>query len=773
MTLISWRALLMALALISHQNITGQELNNLQNQSRIGPAHYHAPHNFSRTQHYAIVNGNRSSTNAANYQEGGVQLTTTTVDDEEILDLLTKSYETHLERSSVIYGLTKVANETLVNSECYRQLKHIRRGILRKEPWALKVLDASGTKPSGFVFGQNFWLGSREACGAVQNPVAITLSKNFDRVMHYGIITEQAPFDVDYRVIYLRHSSPWQVEIKLMSEQIIHIGLCLPCACASKEIEQLTAAYVEGGLFAENDIYDMHSEVVYMKDLKLRESFYERNTFKILWGFGCLTLALMLLASILSQGEVATTDSPSQRTSKLVSLWLSFKSFVKCFDVNANCARIFTITETSAAGIPVINGLRSVCAIWIMLFHVMWFMYFTVNNKTFLISYAERVFFQYVSSAPLLVDVFFTISGFLQTYNFMRNTKQIEIIRKSSLAENTKQFSKLLFHRYLRLAPLYLIIMAVVDLFYTYIADISVYHINERFDEICSQHWWRNFLFIQNFFDHKDMCLNWTWSLACEMQYFVLATILLFSYAKHPKFVKTAATAVFLATVIWTYTIGLNSKFQLSFDSTFATGTEIYISPFVRIMPYVMGAICAWYFVEKQGQFELSETKERCLWNLSILIFFACIYSTIKRDMTYLQSISLFVIGRFCFSLSVCWMIVGSATGRGCCWSRVLEAKIFQHTNRISYAFYLLNPFVIAFFFSLTNVSTTADPFMLCVLSAGFAVIIYIASIVFSLAFELPYCNWSSLLLKRKPRVLQTTPQAPLSVVEPHFKKCD
>lgn len=154
-------------------------------------------------------------------------------------------------------------------------------------------------------------------------------------------------------------------------------------------------------------------------------------------------------------------------------------------------------------------------------------------------------------------------------------------------------------------------------------------------------------------------------------------------------------------------------NFQLSFDSAFATGTEIYISPFVRILPYILGAITAWLMVENQSKFDISDIKEKCLWNLALLLFFCCIYSTIKRDMCYLYSISLFVFGRFLFSLSVCWMIVGSATGRGSFWSRVLEAKVFQHVNRLSYAIYLLNPFVIAFFFSLTSVSTHADPFML------------------------------------------------------------
>lgn len=84
----------------------------------------------------------------------------------------------------------------------------------------------------------------------------------------------------------------------------------------------------------------------------------------------------------------------------------------------------------------------------------------------------------------------------------------------------------------LRLVPLYLVVMVAVDLLFVYIGKVSVYDINDKFDEYCANHWWRNIIFIQNFFDHQEICVNWTWSLACEMQYFLIATVLLFVYTK-------------------------------------------------------------------------------------------------------------------------------------------------------------------------------------------------------------------------------------------------
>ncbi|XP_013103772.1 nose resistant to fluoxetine protein 6 [Stomoxys calcitrans] len=679
-------------------------------------------------------------------------------------NLIAPTYEYHLEKSSIIYGLVKVANGSNVNPSCHRHLGSVRRGILRKEPWAMKVLDASGSKPPGFVFGQNFWFGSREACGAVRRPVGITLSDNYPRVMKQGIINDLAPFDMDYRVVYLKHRSPWQVEIKLMSEQVIHVGLCLPSSCHMTEIQSLMVDYISGGLFVENDIYDIQPDVLYVKDLQITAEFFERESFKLLSAFVAFTLAMVLIASYLrSRSQVAAIkdiDSASSSAGVVdtcidddeLSLWNfpKLRNFITCFDIQENLSKMFSVKDSKPTEIPVINGLRSICAVWILLFHVMWYMYFTVHNKTFLISYAEKLFFQYISSAPIMVDVFFTISGFLQTYNFLRNTKKIETIRGNSFVQNAMQFFKSTFHRYLRLVPLYLVVMAVVDLLFVYIGKVSVYDINEKFDENCANYWWRNLFFIQNLFDHKDMCANWTWSLACEMQYFLIATILLFAYTKHPRCVKLITGTLLGANIMWSYGIGFNTNFQLSFDTLFTTGTDIYISPFVRVMPYIIGCIAGWAYVEYQLRpTDMSDFKESLCWNLSIIVFFVCQYSTVKRDVSPVTAISLFVVGRLLFSMAISWVIIGSAAGRGVVWSRFLEAKVFQHLNRISYAFYLLNPFVIAFFFGLTNSSTHADPFMLCVLCTGFTIIVYAASVLFSLAFEVPFCNWSSHLLRR------------------------
>lgn len=46
------------------------------------------------------------------------------------------------------------------------------------------------------------------------------------------------------------------------------------------------------------------------------------------------------------------------------------------------------------------------------------------------------------------------------------------------------------------------------------------------------RYWWRNLLLIHNLFDSDSLCANWSWSVACEMQFFTLFTLGFVLYAK-------------------------------------------------------------------------------------------------------------------------------------------------------------------------------------------------------------------------------------------------
>lgn len=57
--------------------------------------------------------------------------------------------------------------------------------------------------------------------------------------------------------------------------------------------------------------------------------------------------------------------------------------------------------------------------------------------------------------------------------------------------------------------------------------DSSVFQPAKIEHNTCRIYWWRNILYINNFFPQREMCMMWSWYMANEMQFYVMAALLL------------------------------------------------------------------------------------------------------------------------------------------------------------------------------------------------------------------------------------------------------
>lgn len=65
--------------------------------------------------------------------------------------------------------------------------------------------------------------------------------------------------------------------------------------------------------------------------------------------------------------------------------------------------------------------------------------------------------------------------------------------------------------------------------------------------DICKKNWWRNLLFIHNYFGFSNMCLTHTHHLGIDTQLFAVAPLLIFTMWKWPR--KGAMALVALALI--------------------------------------------------------------------------------------------------------------------------------------------------------------------------------------------------------------------------------
>lgn len=75
------------------------------------------------------------------------------------------------------------------------------------------MLDASGQVAPGFVWGNNYWLGSNKECERINDPTKVVLSESLAK-NHLVNLTEIAsPFPVEYKISWAKHESRWQLDI--------------------------------------------------------------------------------------------------------------------------------------------------------------------------------------------------------------------------------------------------------------------------------------------------------------------------------------------------------------------------------------------------------------------------------------------------------------------------------------------------------------------------------------------------------------------------------
>ena len=121
---------------------------------------------------------------------------------------------------------------------------------------------------------------------------------------------------------------------------------------------------------------------------------------------------------------------------------------------------------------------------------------------------------------------FLTFSAFLMSYSFFES-------QKTNPSEHSiKQVFKTLFNRYLRLTPIYAIVLLIATTLSAALNDTSSFLPLEDNEMNCKLYWWRNFLYIQNWWPMSEMCMSWSYYLASDFQLFFVACLLHMVYSK-------------------------------------------------------------------------------------------------------------------------------------------------------------------------------------------------------------------------------------------------
>lgn len=170
-------------------------------------------------------------------------------------------------------------NAVKLSEKCSNDLASIKSGIEKHEIWAMKIRDASGKSSAGFIWGNNFWLGSEIACENLNNPKRIPMTRTATRRNHENVTSIASKFPVEYRMFYATHTSPIQFDSEVFEFVGLQIGICFPKSCVESEIVEMSKIIFKSGEFKQTQIYGEMS-FVKTKTLKLRDDFF-RDPFTV------------------------------------------------------------------------------------------------------------------------------------------------------------------------------------------------------------------------------------------------------------------------------------------------------------------------------------------------------------------------------------------------------------------------------------------------------------------------------------------------------------
>ncbi|XP_011056219.1 PREDICTED: uncharacterized protein LOC105147126 [Acromyrmex echinatior] len=188
----------------------------------------------------------------------------------------------------------------LDSATCATELRAFLDAVDQRILWGLKTLDSSGELIPGFLYGNNFWLGSRSQCLDIMNKAPLELAKQYilNNTRYRDPQDEFPPFQLNYFVAYIRHNSTFQYHINTVIEDLITLGLCLPASCSTNNISFILEGIFRDRILLINDLYFVDFNLIQIKNLKDNHQWLLNGAIPFICVGLVLTFALMISGTI-------------------------------------------------------------------------------------------------------------------------------------------------------------------------------------------------------------------------------------------------------------------------------------------------------------------------------------------------------------------------------------------------------------------------------------------------------------------------------------------
>ncbi|KRZ89066.1 Nose resistant to fluoxetine protein 6, partial [Trichinella sp. T8] len=615
--------------------------------------------------------------------------------------------------------------------------------------WTLKVIDSFGKIPTGILHGNYWMLGNYEECIAISVPS-----------------TQQ---ELRWEGKYCLY------EVKFHEELIIIL------------VENAMTTYL---LFVLEPVYHHHARVKMQPFLDTKSI----TLCKVLL-VNFLILLLALLAFIvfstlydicvfqnqqkmvpssatcviesrdLTEPQCLVTRAHSQAPDKpTLEKQHGFVKILLAFSLRNNAKKLFSM-KTSAGQITCLNGIRVLSMCWIIFGHTYYWAIPYINNVIEAYKLPDNIFNQVLLNASLSVDSFFFIGGTLLSYICLKKMSKTSTLIRSPLF-----WAQFFFHRYLRVTPVYMAVLALHAVLTKYVSSGPLWD-TEGFDrESCAKSWWTNALYLNNFLNLDDECMTWTWYMANDMQFFIFSVPLLVLYLKREKLAIIITTLIIAISCVINIVIldqnpdwppiAIFSVNPKQFDIVDVYWDKVYIKPYTRCGPFLIGLLFGYYLHKIRLVKKLPKVAVGLCWTActgtALLVLFGLYDYSKSFEITYAAKLMYGGLARIAWAIVLAWITFACTAGYAAPLNDFLSWKIWIPLSRLTYSAYLVHPILIRCYYASQNKPLHYNNnYQMAHYFLGHLLFSFLLALVVNLTLEAPFQVLESFSLNTKDRSIR------------------
>ncbi|XP_020809034.1 nose resistant to fluoxetine protein 6-like [Drosophila serrata] len=674
----------------------------------------------------------------------GLVLVSATQPQDEILNnfqQVTKLSHLGLEFADFFQNVTlsdiSLADSRAPNEEdllCLRDLTLFSNALKERKLWALKMIDAWGSIPSGILTGNRHNLGNYDECLNINKDISQGVTIRGKYCFLQTSLSAMLGSDIGALGVVTR----------------IKTATCFPASCSAAHMNLFVSQVLQKVLNL-----DIPSTAMGISDASCQTSASEP------WdGLTIFTVVLLSLMGAIVAVFTVYDYFFCKNHNELPAI-------VKAFSARANSRALFRIVENTSNPnvISCLNGIRCMSLFWVVFSHEYTGRFFAANLNLFnVLPWSKLPFASFILHGFFSVDSFFFLGGLLLA---------LIALRTMDRTKGKLNVPLMYLHRLIRIVP----ILAVAILVYTKLMTVVANGpLLQGFsgETACETGWYWTLLFVNNYTNVK--CLGHTWYLSVDMQLFIISPVLLIALYKWG---KKAAAGIFVLIVLLSgclfATMMVNNYSMMFFQNSFSIDamSNMYFATHTHATPWLIGFLFGYFLhLNKGKKFQLSWISVWSGWILCLAMIFTSIFALYPSTqsntppLTTLEESFYYTLTRVGWPLALCWVVFACMQGYGGMANSFLSSPLWQPLSRLSYSIYMWHLFIQEMNAKSSRTNSYFSDYQLMLQFWSDIGITLVVAYLLYLIIEAPIGGLDNFLRpQKKPAGVQKTSSYPIQIV--------